>query len=73
MLRTARVLATAAVVALGLGGAALPSTAAGAGNATVSVLHAIPGPTVDVYANGNELHPRLHARHPDRPPAAAGR
>lgn len=41
------------VAALALGGTAAAST----GTATVSVLHAVPGLTVDVYANGAELLP----------------
>ena len=35
--------------------ALLAAPAHAAGNATVSILHAIPGATVDVYANGDEL------------------
>jgi MYXO-CTERM domain-containing protein len=45
--------ATAAVAAL----ATPAASASGAGSATVSVLHAVPGLTVDVYANGEELIP----------------
>lgn len=42
----------AAVAAIGL----VPATAQAAeGEATVSVLHGVPGATVDVYANGEEL------------------
>ena len=37
--------------------AAPMSPANAADDATVSVLHAVPGPTVDVYANGEELIP----------------
>jgi Domain of unknown function (DUF4397) len=37
--------------------ATLPANAMQAGNATVSVLHGVPGLTVDVYANGEELIP----------------
>jgi hypothetical protein len=52
-----RYLATAAVAALAmlttLGGLLAPAQAAGTG--TVSVLHAVPGLTVDVYANGQKL------------------
>ncbi|GAA0607714.1 DUF4397 domain-containing protein [Kribbella sandramycini] len=47
-----------AVMAAGLLLAGLPAAAAQAGptaNATVSVLHAVPGATVDVYANGKAL------------------
>jgi hypothetical protein len=36
---------------------AAPASASSAGEATVSVLHAVPGLTVDVYANGAELIP----------------
>ena len=35
----------------------LPVASAQTGDATVSVLHAVPGLTVDVYANGEELIP----------------
>ena len=50
--RVAAVLAGAfALLATGL---VAPAQAA-AGNATVFVLHAVPGATVDVYANGDEL------------------
>jgi hypothetical protein len=45
--------AALALAAVGLGAA--PASAAG--TATVSVLHAVPGVTVDVYANGKELIP----------------
>jgi hypothetical protein len=37
--------------------AAAPASAQQQGEATVSVLHAVPGLTVDVYANGEELLP----------------
>ncbi len=37
--------------------AAAASAASGGGTATVTVLHAVPGLTVDVYANGQELIP----------------
>jgi hypothetical protein len=37
--------------------AAAPASAQQSGEATVSVLHAVPGLTVDVYANGDELLP----------------
>ncbi|MEJ5913482.1 DUF4397 domain-containing protein [Pseudokineococcus sp. 1T1Z-3] len=43
--------AAGALVAL----SAAPATAAGSGTATVSVLHAVPGTPVDVYANGEIL------------------
>jgi len=50
--------ATAAVSIAALGIApASPSAAQAGGDATVSVLHAVPGLTVDVYANGDELIP----------------
>ncbi|MFD4791811.1 DUF4397 domain-containing protein [Streptomyces sp. NPDC058459] len=39
------------------GGAAVAGAGAGGGQATVSVLHAVPGLTVDVYAGGKELIP----------------
>ncbi|MCW2695496.1 MAG: Lipoprotein [Modestobacter sp.] len=58
-MRTARPLAATAVTA-GAAGAALlfAATPAGAAdNATVSILHGVPGVTVDVYANGEELLP----------------
>jgi hypothetical protein len=45
------VVAAASVLAVGLGAA--PASAAD--TATVSVLHAVPGVTVDVYANGQKL------------------
>ncbi|GAB2673926.1 DUF4397 domain-containing protein [Thalassiella azotivora] len=48
--------AAAAVAALPLAFAAAPAQAA-ASTATVSVLHGVPGLTVDVYANGEELLP----------------
>ena len=52
-----RILATAtAVAALPIALAAAPAQAAGT-DATVSVLHGVPGLTVDVYANGQELLP----------------
>lgn len=35
----------------------IPAQAAESGDATVSVLHGVPGLTVDVYANGDELIP----------------
>ena len=47
-------LAAAAGLALTL---APMSAQAAPGDATVSVLHAVPGLTVDVYANGDELIP----------------
>ena len=48
-----RLIAAIALAIAGLFAAALPAHAAG--DATVSVLHGIPGATVDVYANGSEL------------------
>ena len=50
--------ATAALVAAPALALALPTaaaSAASAGSATVSVLHGVPGLTVDVYANGQEV------------------
>ncbi len=50
-----------ALMATGLLAVGVPATAAPSAhaketaNATVSVLHAVPGPTVDVFANGKEL------------------
>jgi hypothetical protein len=55
MKRTAAALGAASLVTLG-GLTAVPAQAAD-GEATVSVLHAVPGLTVDVYANGDELIP----------------
>ncbi|MBI4939126.1 MAG: DUF4397 domain-containing protein [Actinobacteria bacterium] len=53
-MRPLRVLAATGAVALGLGlAAAAPSSAAGTSD--VSVLHGVPGLTVDVYANGDPL------------------
>lgn len=49
--------ASAVVLATAAATAATPALAASAGEATVSVLHAVPGLTVDVYANGDELLP----------------
>ncbi|GAB7190866.1 DUF4397 domain-containing protein [Kineococcus sp. NUM-3379] len=48
-------LAAAAAAALPLLLAAAPASAAGSGDASVTVLHAVPGLTVDVYANGQEV------------------
>lgn len=53
---TTRVLATLATTAA-VAALAVPASASSTGNATVSVLHAVPGLTVDVYANGEELIP----------------
>jgi hypothetical protein len=47
--------AALALAAVGLGAA----PASGAETATVSVLHAVPGVTVDVYANGQKLIPNF--------------
>jgi hypothetical protein len=58
--RTARPLAATAVTASAAGAFALlfAATPAGAADdATVSILHGVPGVTVDVYANGEELLP----------------
>lgn len=55
MKRTVALLSAAALVALPAATIA-PASAAQA-EATVSVLHAVPGLTVDVYANGEELIP----------------
>ncbi len=52
--RTTRIGVAAGAVLLPL---ALVAPAQAAENATVSVLHAVPGLTVDVYANGEELIP----------------
>ena len=49
--------AGAVVLATAAATTATPALAAGAAEATVSVLHAVPGLTVDVYANGDELIP----------------
>lgn len=53
--RTLALGATGALGALAIG--AFVSPAAAADTATVSVLHAVPGVPVDVYANGEELIP----------------
>jgi hypothetical protein len=55
MKRTAALLSATALVALPAA-LAVPASASQA-QATVSVLHAVPGLTVDVYANGEELIP----------------
>ncbi|MFN0283814.1 MAG: DUF4397 domain-containing protein [Kineosporiaceae bacterium] len=53
-MRPLRILSAAGAVALGLGiAAAAPASAAGTSD--VSVLHGVPGLTVDVYANGDVL------------------
>ena len=56
MRHTAAALGTTVTV-LALAAPVVPAHAAAAGDATVSVLHAVPGLTVDVYANGEELIP----------------
>jgi hypothetical protein len=54
-MRVVRSLAVAGVLAAGLGlGLAAPSSAA-SNTSDVSILHGVPGLTVDVYANGNKL------------------
>src|SRR5215212_3700956 len=53
-MRSLRTLAAAAAVAAGLG-LAVAAPAHAAGTSDVSVLHGVPGLTVDVYANGNKL------------------
>jgi hypothetical protein len=55
MRRTSAVLGAAALLVAGAG--AMTPASAAEGDATVSVLHAVPGLTVDVYANGEELIP----------------
>lgn len=51
-----RPLIGAVALAVASGALLLPTTtAAAAGTATVSILHAVPGATVDVYANGKAL------------------
>ncbi|MGW2210701.1 DUF4397 domain-containing protein [Streptomyces sp. NPDC001781] len=56
---TGAALTAGIVVALSVvgGGAAIAGPQADGGQATVSVLHAVPGLTVDVYAGGKELIP----------------
>lgn len=49
--------ATALMVPLAVGGAAASASAQEQDEATVSVLHGVPGLTVDVFANGEELIP----------------
>ncbi len=53
----ARLLVGAGAVAAALALSTVPASASTTGEATVSVLHAVPGLTVDVYANGDELLP----------------
>ncbi len=52
-----RSIAAAGAAGLMVLAASFTSPAVAADNATVSVLHAVPGLTVDVYANGDELIP----------------
>src|SRR3954467_932794 len=54
LMRSVRTLATAGAVAVGIG-IALAAPSHAAGTSEVSVLHGVPGLTVDVYANGNKL------------------
>jgi hypothetical protein len=51
-MKTGRILAASALAASSL---AFASTASAADDATVSILHGVPGATVDVYANGDEI------------------
>ena len=53
-MRSLRTFAVAGAVAVGLG-LALAAPSQAAGTSEVSVLHGVPGLTVDVYANGNKL------------------
>ena len=53
-MRSLRTFAAAGAVAVGLG-LALAAPSQAAGTSEVSVLHGVPGLTVDVYANGNKL------------------
>ena len=50
-----KILRTSAVLALALAPAAFALPAHAAEKATVSILHGVPGATVDVYANGDPL------------------
>ena len=52
-----RSITAAVVMAVPLAIATAGSASADSGNATVSVLHGVPGLTVDVFANGEELIP----------------
>lgn len=52
-----RITAAAIIATVPLALSSVPAMAATAGEGTVSVLHAVPGLTVDVYANGDELIP----------------
>ncbi|HYN29338.1 MAG TPA: DUF4397 domain-containing protein [Dermatophilaceae bacterium] len=51
-MKTGRILAASALAASSL---AFASTASAADDAQVSILHGVPGATVDVYANGDEI------------------
>ncbi|EWT05012.1 hypothetical protein N864_04615 [Intrasporangium chromatireducens Q5-1] len=53
LMKTLRVAAVTALSLASLGALGLPAQAAS--DATVSILHAVPGATVDVYANGKAL------------------
>src|SRR4051794_41833670 len=53
-MRSLRTFIVAGAVAVGLG-LALAAPSHAAGTSEVSVLHGVPGLTVDVYANGNKL------------------
>lgn len=57
MRRSIAAVGTAGLVALIAAPMAAANATEGAGEATVSVLHGVPGLTVDVYANGEELIP----------------
>ena len=50
-----KILRTSAVLTLALAPAAFAMPAHAAEDATVSILHGVPGATVDVYANGDSL------------------
>ena len=59
MRRTIAAVGTAGLVTLIAAPMATANAAENAGDATVSVLHGVPGLTVDVYANGEELIPNF--------------
>lgn len=70
----ALVAAPALALAVPVALAAAPASAATqGGSATVSVLHAVPGLTVDVWAKRFAPAAGFHPRHPHRPAAAARR